>query len=102
MSCAPFVLNAGHSFVSDYLLPRLQAAVRGKLLPLTDCCELVSAVLGLQVGDLGALALVACASDVVVGVNLLISTRQAMLSDATWEAWHPIARVVENRTLNQA
>jgi len=43
----------------DYLLPRLQAAVRGKLPPLTDGCELVSAGLGLQVGDLGALALVA-------------------------------------------
>ncbi len=43
----------------DYLLPRLQAAVRGKLPPLTEGCELVSAGLGLQVGDLGALALVA-------------------------------------------
>ncbi len=43
----------------DYLLPRLQAAVRGKLPPLTDGCELVSAGLGLQVGDFGALALVA-------------------------------------------
>ena len=43
----------------DYLLPRLQAAVRGKLPPLTEGCELVSAGLGLQVGDFGALALVA-------------------------------------------
>lgn len=43
----------------DYLLPRLREAVRGKLPPLTDGCELVSAGLGLQVGDFGALALVA-------------------------------------------
>ena len=43
----------------DYLLPRLRDAVRGKLPPLTDGCELVSAGLGLQVGDFGALALVA-------------------------------------------
>jgi glucokinase len=33
--------------------------VRGKLPPLTEGCELVSAGLGLQVGDFGALALVA-------------------------------------------
>ena len=43
----------------DYLLPRLRAAVRGKLPALTDECELVSAGLGLHVGDFGALALVA-------------------------------------------
>jgi len=42
----------------DYLLPRLRQAVQGKLPPLTQGCELVSAGLGLQVGDLGALALV--------------------------------------------
>lgn len=43
----------------DYLLPRLRAAVRGKLAPLTDGCEIVSAGLGERVGDFGALALVA-------------------------------------------
>jgi glucokinase len=43
----------------DYLLPRLRAVVRGKLPALTDGCELVSAGLGEQVGDFGALALVA-------------------------------------------
>ncbi len=43
----------------DYLLPRLKAVVKGKLPPLTDHCELVSAGLGEQVGDFGALALVA-------------------------------------------
>lgn len=43
----------------DYLLPRLRAVVRGKLPPLTDGCELVSAGLGERVGDFGALALVA-------------------------------------------
>ncbi|MBK9441977.1 MAG: ROK family protein [Comamonadaceae bacterium] len=43
----------------DYLLPRLRAAVHGHLPPLTQGCELVSAGLGLQVGDFGALALVA-------------------------------------------
>ena len=42
----------------DYLLPRLQAYVKGKLPPLTDGCELVSAGLGERVGDFGALALV--------------------------------------------
>ena len=43
----------------DYLLPRLRAVVHGKLPPLTDGCELVSAGLGERVGDFGALALVA-------------------------------------------
>ncbi len=43
----------------DYLLPRLQAQVKGKLPALTDGCELVSAGLGERVGDYGALALVA-------------------------------------------
>lgn len=43
----------------DYLLQRLRAVVRGKLPPLTDGCELVSAGLGERVGDFGALALVA-------------------------------------------
>ncbi|WP_296491797.1 ROK family protein [Rhodoferax sp.] len=43
----------------DYLLPRLQAVVKGKLPALTDGCELVSAGLGERVGDFGALALVA-------------------------------------------
>jgi len=42
----------------DYLLPRLRAAVQGKLPALTDGCELVSAGLGERVGDFGALALV--------------------------------------------
>ena len=42
-----------------YLLPRLQAYLRGKLPALTDGCELVSAGLGERVGDFGALALVA-------------------------------------------
>lgn len=41
-----------------YLLPRLQAQVRGKLPSLTDGCELVPAGLGERVGDFGALALV--------------------------------------------
>ena len=43
----------------DFLLPRLQAAVRGKLPALTDGCTLVPAGLGEQVGDCAALALVA-------------------------------------------
>ena len=43
----------------DYLLPRLRNAMHGKLPPLTDGCELVSAGLGEKVGDFGALALVA-------------------------------------------
>lgn len=42
-----------------YLLPRLQAQVRGKMPALTDGCELVAAGLGEQVGDFGAIALVA-------------------------------------------
>jgi glucokinase len=41
------------------LLPKLQAYVQGKLPALTQGCELVSAGLGEQVGDFGALALVA-------------------------------------------
>lgn len=43
----------------DYLLPRLRAVVRGKMPPLTEGSELVSAGLGERVGDFGALALVA-------------------------------------------
>ncbi len=43
----------------DYLLPRLRAAVQGKLPPLTRGVELVSAGLRERVGDFGALALVA-------------------------------------------
>lgn len=42
----------------DYLLPKLKAQVDGKLLALTDGCELVPAGLGDRVGDFGALALV--------------------------------------------
>lgn len=42
-----------------YLLPRLQAQVRGKFAAMTDSCELVCAGLGERVGDFGALALVA-------------------------------------------
>ena len=42
----------------DHLLPRLRAVVKGKLPPLTEGCELVSAGLGERVGDFGALALV--------------------------------------------
>lgn len=42
----------------DYLLPRLRAVVKGKLPPLTEGCELLSAGLGERVGDFGALALV--------------------------------------------
>lgn len=42
----------------DYLLPRLQAALQGKLPALTQGCELVSAGLGEKVGDFGAMALV--------------------------------------------
>jgi len=41
----------------DILLPRVRAQVAGKLPALTDGCEIVPAGLGLQVGDLGALAL---------------------------------------------
>ncbi|MDB5886195.1 MAG: glucokinase [Polaromonas sp.] len=43
----------------DYLLPRLQAEIRGKLPALTDGCTLVEAGLGERVGDGAALALVA-------------------------------------------
>jgi glucokinase len=42
-----------------YLLPRLQAQVRGKFPAMTDGCELVPAGLAERVGDFGALALVA-------------------------------------------
>jgi glucokinase len=41
------------------LLPKLRAEVAGKLAALTDGCDIVPAGLGLQVGDLAALALVA-------------------------------------------
>lgn len=43
----------------DFLLPKLQAFVQGKLPALTEGCELVPAGLGERVGDFGALALVA-------------------------------------------
>ena len=43
----------------DWLLPRLQAQVAGKLPALTQGCELVAAGLGERVGDYAALALVA-------------------------------------------
>ena len=43
----------------DYLLPRLQANISGKLPALTEGCTLVAAGLGEQVGDYAALALVA-------------------------------------------
>ena len=43
----------------DYLLPRLQANIRGTLPALTDGCTLVPAGLGERVGDCAALALVA-------------------------------------------
>ncbi|MDT8992998.1 ROK family protein [Curvibacter sp. APW13] len=43
----------------DYLLPRLQQFLRGKLPALTDGVELVPAGLGERVGDFAALALVA-------------------------------------------
>ena len=43
----------------DFLLPRLQAQLSGKLPALTDGCELVPAGLGMAVGDYAALALVA-------------------------------------------
>jgi glucokinase len=42
-----------------YLLPKLQAVIQGKMPALTATCELVPAGLGNQVGDWGALALVA-------------------------------------------
>jgi glucokinase len=41
------------------LLPKLRAEVAGKLAALTDGCDIVPAGLGLRVGDLAALALVA-------------------------------------------
>jgi glucokinase len=41
----------------EYLLPRLQAQVKGKMPALTDGCELVAAGLGDRVGDYAALAL---------------------------------------------
>jgi glucokinase len=41
----------------EYLLPRLQAQLRGRMPALTDGCELVPAGLGEQVGDYAALAL---------------------------------------------
>lgn len=41
----------------DYLLPRLQAQLKGKLPALTAGCELVAAGLGDRVGDYAALAL---------------------------------------------
>jgi glucokinase len=44
---------------SDYLLPRLQAQVVGKLPALTDGCDLVAAGLADRVGDYAALALLA-------------------------------------------
>jgi glucokinase len=43
----------------DYLLPKLKAVVQGKMPAVTATCELVPAGLGNQVGDWGALALVA-------------------------------------------
>ena len=43
----------------EYLLPKLQTVIQGKLPALTATCELVPAGLGDQVGDWGALALVA-------------------------------------------
>lgn len=42
----------------DFLLPRLQAQLRGRLPALTDGVEVVAAGLGERVGDFGALALV--------------------------------------------
>jgi glucokinase len=42
----------------DYLLPKLRAEIAGKLSALTDGCDIVPAGMGLQVGDLGALALI--------------------------------------------
>lgn len=42
---------------SDLLLPRLRAQVDGQLVPLTQGVQIVPAGLGLQVGDLAALAL---------------------------------------------
>ncbi len=42
----------------DWLLPRLQSVLQGKLSALTEGCELVAAGLGERVGDFAALALV--------------------------------------------
>ena len=42
----------------DYLLPKLQAFVAGKLPALTDGLQIVPAGLGERVGDFAALALV--------------------------------------------
>lgn len=42
----------------DYLLPRLQAFMQGKLPALTNGLEIVPAGLGERVGDFAALALV--------------------------------------------
>jgi glucokinase len=42
----------------EFLLPKLQSHIQGKLPALTDGCELVPAGLGERVGDFGALALV--------------------------------------------
>jgi len=53
-------ISLGGSVFSNnqqYLLPRLQAQLRGKLPALTDGCELVPAGLGERVGDYAALAL---------------------------------------------
>jgi glucokinase len=41
----------------EFLLPRLQAQLAGKLPALTNGCELVAAGLGDRVGDYAALAL---------------------------------------------
>jgi glucokinase len=43
----------------ELLLPKLRAEVKGKLAALTEGCDIVPAGLGLRVGDLAALALVA-------------------------------------------
>ncbi len=43
----------------EVLLPKLRAEIAGKLAALTEGCDIVPAGLGLQVGDLAALALVA-------------------------------------------
>ncbi len=42
----------------DFLLPKLRAQITGKLSALTEGCDIVPAGLGLQVGDLAALALI--------------------------------------------
>ena len=42
----------------NYLLPRLQSHISGKLASLTDGCDLVAAGLGERVGDYSALALI--------------------------------------------